>query len=56
MPENAKLTIYSAHDEELSTSKAASKDTLTVTGGNAAAGQMVPWAKRRKSNKRIYNR
>ena len=38
VPENAKLTIYSAHDEELSTSKAAPKDTLTVTGGNAAAG------------------
>lgn len=38
MPENAKLTIYSAHDEELSTSKNAPKDTLTVTGGNAAAG------------------
>lgn len=38
VPENAKLTIYSAHDEELSTSKNAPKDTLTVTGGNAAAG------------------
>lgn len=38
VPENAKLTIYSAHDEELSTSKDAPKDTLTVTGGNAAAG------------------
>lgn len=32
------MTIYSAHDEELSTSKNAPKDTLTVTGGNAAAG------------------
>lgn len=38
VPENAKLTIYSAHDEELSTSKDAPKDTLTVVGGNAAAG------------------
>ena len=38
VPEGAKLTIYSAHDEELSTSKSAPKDSLTVTGGNAAAG------------------
>ena len=38
VPEGATLTIYSAHDEELSTSTAAPKDTLTVTGGNAAAG------------------
>lgn len=38
VPAGAKLTIYSAHDEELSTSTAAPKDTLTVTGGNAAAG------------------
>ena len=39
VPEGAALTIYSAHDEELSTSTAAPKDTLTVTGGNAAAGE-----------------
>ncbi len=38
VPEGASLTIYSAHDEELSTSTDAPKDTLTVTGGNAAAG------------------
>lgn len=38
VPEGAVLTIYSAHDEELSTSRSAPKDTLTVTGGNAAAG------------------
>ena len=38
VPEGASLTIYSAHDEELSTSTAAPKDTLTVTGGSAAAG------------------
>lgn len=38
VPEGAQLTIYSAHDEELSTSKAAPKDTLTVTGGAAAQG------------------
>ncbi len=38
VPQGAKLTIYSAHDEALSTSKAAPKDTLTVTGGNAANG------------------
>lgn len=38
VPTGAKLTIYSAHDEELSASKGAPKDTLTVTGGNAAAG------------------
>lgn len=37
VPEGAVLTIYSAHDEELSTSRSAPKDTLTVTGGNAAA-------------------
>lgn len=38
VPSSSKLYIYSAHDEELSTSTAAPKDTLTVTGGNAAAG------------------
>lgn len=38
VPAGAKLTVYSAHDEELSVSAAASKDTLTVTGGNAASG------------------
>lgn len=38
VPSGAKLTIYSAHDEELSTSTAAPKDTLTVIGGSAAAG------------------
>ncbi len=38
VPEGASLTIYSAHDEELSTSTAAPKDSLTVSGGNAAAG------------------
>ena len=38
VPEGAVLTIYSAHDEELSTSRSAPKDNLTVTGGNAAAG------------------
>lgn len=38
VPEGAILIIYSAHDEELSTSTAAPKDTLTVTGGNAAPG------------------
>ena len=38
VPTGAKLTIYSAHDEELSVTKGAPKDTLTVTGGNAAAG------------------
>lgn len=38
VPEGAKLTIYSAHDEELSTSTAAPVDTLTVKGGNAASG------------------
>ena len=36
--EGATLTIYSYHDRELSTSTAAPKDTLTVYGGNAAAG------------------
>ena len=38
VPEGASLMIYSAHDEELSTSTAAPKDSLTVSGGNAAAG------------------
>lgn len=38
VPTGASLTIYSAHDEELSTSKASPKDTLTVTGGNAVKG------------------
>ena len=38
VPSSSKLYIYSAHDEELSTSTSAPKDTLTVTGGNAAAG------------------
>ena len=38
VPQGAKLTIFSAHDEELSASAAAPKDTLTVVGGNAAAG------------------
>lgn len=38
VPAGAKLTVYSAHDEELSVSAAAPKDTLTVTGGNAASG------------------
>ena len=38
VPSSSKLYIYSAHDEELSTSTAAPKDTLTVIGGNAAAG------------------
>ncbi len=36
--EGATLTIYSAHDKELSTSTDAPKDTLTVIGGNAANG------------------
>ena len=38
VPSNASLTIYSAHDETLSTSTAAPQDTLTLKGGNAAAG------------------
>ncbi len=38
VPEGTTLTIYSAHDEELSTQTVAPKDTLTLTGGNAAAG------------------
>ena len=38
VPSGSTLYIYSAHDEELSTSTAAPKDTLTVYGGNAAAG------------------
>ena len=38
VPSNASITIYSAHDETLSTSTAAPQDTLTLKGGNAAAG------------------
>lgn len=38
IPESSVLFLYSAHDEELSTSTEAPKDTLTVYGGNAAAG------------------
>ena len=38
VPSGSTLYIYSAHDEELSTSTDAPKDTLTVYGGNAAAG------------------
>lgn len=47
VPSSSKLYIYSAHDEELSTSTAAPKDTLTVTGGNAAAGTNGTDAERR---------
>lgn len=47
VPSSSKLYIYSAHDEELSTSAAAPKDTLTVTGGNAAAGTNGTDAERR---------
>ena len=38
VPDGATLTIYSAHDEELSTKKDTPKDTLTLKGGNAAVG------------------
>lgn len=38
VPSGASLTIYSAHDEELSKVTTAPKDTLTLSGGNAAAG------------------
>ncbi len=38
VPATSTLTIYSAHDEDLSTSTAAPQDTLTLKGGNAAAG------------------
>ena len=47
VPSSSKLYIYSAHDEELSTSTAAPKDTLTVIGGNAAAGTNGTDAERR---------
>lgn len=47
VPSSSRLYIYSAHDEELSTSTAAPKDTLTVTGGNAAAGTNGTDAERR---------
>lgn len=47
VPSSSKLYIYSAHDEELSNSTAAPKDTLTVTGGNAAAGTNGTDAERR---------
>lgn len=47
VPSSSRLYIYSAHDEELSTSTAAPKDTLTVTGGNAAAGSDGGDAERR---------
>lgn len=47
VPSSSKLYIYSAHDEELSTSTSAPKDTLTVTGGNAAAGTNGTDAERR---------
>ena len=38
VPSNSTLTIYSAHDEELSKTSEKPKDTLTLTGGNAADG------------------
>lgn len=38
VPGSSTLTVYSAHDETLSTSTAAPQDTLTLKGGNAAAG------------------
>ena len=38
VPDSSTLTVYSAHDETLSTSTAAPQDTLTLKGGNAAAG------------------
>lgn len=47
VPSSSRLYIYSAHDEELSTSTAAPKDTLTVIGGNAAAGTNGTDAERR---------
>ena len=47
VPSSSTLYIYSAHDEELSTSTSAPKDTLTVTGGNAAAGTNGTDAERR---------
>ena len=38
VPSSSTLTIYSVHDEELSKVTTAPKDTLTLKGGNAAAG------------------
>lgn len=38
VPESSTLTIYSAHDEQLSTVTSPPVDTLTLKGGNAAAG------------------
>ncbi len=38
VPATSTLTIYSAHDEDLSKTSEKPKDTLTLSGGNAAAG------------------
>ena len=42
VPSSSTLTIYSAHDEYLSTRGDAPQDTLTLKGGDAAAGDGHP--------------